>query len=188
MAALKASLPVGGWLCPGCEEWNLSFRNLCYRCNGRRAAAGVISRGVRDPRRHDQEPPESDSDDSAALDVRQEEVQEEWEALKPLLRSGRSKRGPGSKKPRPAAGLLRGHSRVFTGLVLGITLRAGPAVLRKPSLLGLRQIILRGCGHADHPRRIIAVRGCASWHRVQQHAAAPFVSWLADPDRLQPCA
>ena len=81
MAALKASLLVGGWLCPSCEERNLSFRNLCYRCNGRRTAAGVISRGVPDPRRHDQDRPESDSDDSAALDVRQEEVQEEWEAL-----------------------------------------------------------------------------------------------------------
>ena len=86
MAALKASLLVGGWLCPSCEEWNLSFRKLCYKCNGRRTAAGVISRGVPDPRRHDQDRPESDSDDSAALDVRQEEVQEEWDALQPLLR------------------------------------------------------------------------------------------------------
>ena len=39
MAALKASLLVGGWLCPNCEEWNFSFRSLCYKCNGKRAAA-----------------------------------------------------------------------------------------------------------------------------------------------------
>ena len=48
MAAIQASLLVGGWLCPGCEEWNLSFRNLCYKCNGKRTAAGVLSRGVPD--------------------------------------------------------------------------------------------------------------------------------------------
>ncbi|CAE7914281.1 unnamed protein product, partial [Symbiodinium sp. KB8] len=102
MAALKASLLVGGWLCPSCEEWNLSFRKLCYKCNGRRTAAGVISRGVPDPRRHDQDRPESDSDDSAALDVRQEEVQEEWDALQ----------GPGSKKrDNPYGGTHGGRSK-----------------------------------------------------------------------------
>ena len=98
MAAVQASLLVGGWLCPGCEEWNLLFRNLCYKCNGKRTAAGVLSRGVPDPRRHDQDRDESDSDDSAALDVRQEEQEELEATLKPFLRSTRSKRGPGSKK------------------------------------------------------------------------------------------
>ena len=32
-----------------------------------------------------------------------------------------------------------------------------PAVLRKPFLLGLRQFILRGRGHADYPRLITAL-------------------------------
>ena len=88
MAALQAALRVGAWLCPACEEWNLSFRSLCCKCNGKRTAAGVISRGVPDPRRHDTERPESDSDDSAALDERQQEVNEEFEAIKPLIRTG----------------------------------------------------------------------------------------------------
>ena len=70
LAAIRASLLVGGWLCPGCNEWNLSFRNLCYRCNGKRTAAGVLSRGVPDPRRDEQDRDESDSDDSAAIDGR----------------------------------------------------------------------------------------------------------------------
>ena len=78
-------------------------------------AAGVISRGVPDPRRHDQDCPESDSDDSAALDVRQEKVQEEWEALKPLLRPGRSKTGPGSKKrDNPYGGTHGGRSKGYS--------------------------------------------------------------------------
>ena len=50
LAAIEASLRIGGWLCPGCNEWNLSFRNLCYRCNGKRTAAGVLSRASRIPR------------------------------------------------------------------------------------------------------------------------------------------
>ena len=91
MAAIQASLLVGGWLCPGCDEWNLLFRNLCYRCNGRRTAAGVLSRGVPDPRRDDQDRDESDSDDSAAIDLRQEEQEELEATLKPFLRSTRSK-------------------------------------------------------------------------------------------------
>ena len=55
-----------------------------------------------------------------------------------------------------------------------------PAVLRKPFLLGLRQTFLRGCGHADHPRRIIA---CPLLCQLAPRAAAPccsFASWLAD--------
>ena len=47
MAALKASLLVGGWLCPElARSGTLSFRSLCYKCNGKRTAAGVLSRGV----------------------------------------------------------------------------------------------------------------------------------------------
>ena len=92
--------------------WLGACRSLCYKCNGRRTAAGVISRGVPDPRRHDQDRPESDSDDSAALDVRQEEIQDEWEALQPLLRSKRSTRGPGSKKrDNPYGGTHGGRSK-----------------------------------------------------------------------------
>ncbi|CAE7737264.1 unnamed protein product, partial [Symbiodinium sp. KB8] len=112
MAAIQASLLVGGWLCPGCEEWNLSFRNLCYKCNGRRTAAGVLSRGVPDPRRNDQDRDESDSDDSAALDLRQEEQEELEATLKPFLRSTRSKRGSGSKKRgNPYGGTQGGGSK-----------------------------------------------------------------------------
>ncbi|CAE7459790.1 unnamed protein product [Symbiodinium microadriaticum] len=113
MAAIQASsLLVGGWLCPGCEEWNLSFRNLCYKRNGRRTAAGVLSRGVPDPRRNDQDRDESDSDDSAALDVRQEEQEELEATLKPFLRSTRSKKGPGSKKRgNPYGGTQGGGSK-----------------------------------------------------------------------------
>ena len=70
LAAIEASLRVGGWLCPGCNEWNLSFRNLCYRCNGKRTAAGVLSRGIPDPKRHDQDRDESDSDDSAEIELK----------------------------------------------------------------------------------------------------------------------
>ncbi|OLP83453.1 hypothetical protein AK812_SmicGene35774 [Symbiodinium microadriaticum] len=71
----------------GCDEWNLSFRNLCYKCNGRRTAAGVLSRCAPDPRRDDQDRAESDSDDSAALDVRQDEQEDLEATLRPLLRS-----------------------------------------------------------------------------------------------------
>ena len=60
LAAIQASLLVGGWL---------SFRNLCYRCNGKRTAAGVLSRGIPDPTRDQQDRDESDSDDSAAIEL-----------------------------------------------------------------------------------------------------------------------
>ena len=94
----------------GCDEWNLSFRNLCYRCNGRRTAAGVLSRGVPDPRRDDQDRDESDSDDSAAIDLRQEEQEELEATLRPYLRSTRSnaKRGSGSKKRSNPSGETQG--------------------------------------------------------------------------------
>ena len=108
MAAIKASLLVGGWLCPGCDEWNLAFRNMCYKCNGRRSAAGVLSRGVPDPRRDDQ----SDSDDSAVIDTRQEEQEELEATLRPYLRSTRSKNGSGSKKrSNPSGGTQGGGSK-----------------------------------------------------------------------------
>ena len=78
----------------------MSFRDLCYKCNGRRTAAGVVSRGVPDPRRHDQNAPESDS--SAALDDLEEQAEEEYESMRPLLRSNRSKRA-GRKRADPFA-------------------------------------------------------------------------------------
>ncbi|CAE7613639.1 unnamed protein product, partial [Symbiodinium microadriaticum] len=91
LAAIRASLLVGGWLCPGCNEWNLSFRNLCYRCNGKRTAAGVLSRD-------EQGRDESDSDDSAAIDLRRGQEEDLEETVMPFLRSTRTKRGSGSKK------------------------------------------------------------------------------------------
>ena len=113
LAAIRASLLVGGWLCPGCNEWNLSFRNLCYRCNGKRTAAGVLSRGVPDPRRDEQDRDESDSDDSAAIDLRR--------SRRTILRrrSSRSSappgpcmRGSGSKKrSNPPGGAQGGGSK-----------------------------------------------------------------------------
>ena len=112
LAAIRASLMVGGWLCPGCNEWNLSFRNLCYRCNGKRTAAGVLSRGVPDPRRGGQDRDESDSDDSAAIDLRQDQENDLEETVKPFLRSVRSKRGSGSKKrSNPPGGAQGGGSK-----------------------------------------------------------------------------
>ena len=71
----------------------MSFRDLCYKCNGRRTAAGVVSRGVPDPRRHDQNAPESDFS---------EQAEEEYESMRPLLRSNRSKRA-GRKRADPFA-------------------------------------------------------------------------------------
>ncbi|OLP87339.1 hypothetical protein AK812_SmicGene31441 [Symbiodinium microadriaticum] len=90
LAAIQASLLVGGWLCPGCNEWNLSFRNLCYRCNGKRTAAGVLSRGIPDPTRDQQDRDESDSDDSAAIELRREQEEDLEETVKPFLRSTRA--------------------------------------------------------------------------------------------------
>ena len=98
LAAIEASLRIGGWLCPGCNEWNLTFRNLCYRCNGKRTAAGVLSRGIPDPRRHDQDRDESDSDDSAEIELRREQEDALEETVLPFLRSNRRQRGSGSKK------------------------------------------------------------------------------------------
>ena len=112
LAAIRASLLVGGWLCPGCNEWNLSFRNLCYRCNGKRTAAGVLSRGIPDPRRDEQDRDESDSDDSAAIELRQEQEDDLEETVMPFLRSTRTKRGSGSKKrSNPPGGAQGGGSK-----------------------------------------------------------------------------
>ena len=76
----------------------MSFRNLCYRCNGKRTAAGVLSRGIPDPRRHDQDRDESDSDDSAEIELRREQEEELEETVMPFLRANRRQRGSGSKK------------------------------------------------------------------------------------------
>ena len=62
------------------------------------------------------------------------------------------------------------------------------AVLRKPSLLGLRQIVLRGCGHADHPRRITASPRLCQLAPCAAALCCSFASWLADLVRSQPCA
>ena len=104
LAAIQASLLVGGWLCPGCNEWNLSFRNLCYRCNGKRTAAGVLSRGIPDPTRNQQDRDESDSDDSAAIELRREQEGPRGDGrVKPFLRS---------TGPRGAPALRSGPTRL----------------------------------------------------------------------------
>ena len=112
LAAIQASLLVGGWLWYGCNEWNLSFRNLCYRCNGKRTAAGVLSRGIPDPTRNQQDRDESDSDDSAAIELRREQEEDLEETVKPFLRSTRTKRGSGPKKrSNPCGGAQGGGSK-----------------------------------------------------------------------------
>ena len=150
MAAIKASLTLGGWLCPGCDRWNLSFRDLCYKCNGKRTAAGVLSRGIPDPRRHDGDRAESDSDDSVGLHV-QREKQEQLEAMmRPFLRSTRTKRGSGSKKRgHPSGGTpsrgggkgKKGKGRAGAAAWLGVGVVAatcrGTGLVRGPALSSL---------------------------------------------------
>ena len=112
MVAINASLLLAGWLCPGCEHWNLSFRDLCFRCNGKRSAAGVLSRGIPDPRRLGGDRDESDSDDSVKLHVQQEEQERLEATMKPFLRSTRSKRGSGARKrTHPAGGGSSGSAK-----------------------------------------------------------------------------
>ncbi|CAE7685788.1 pol [Symbiodinium sp. KB8] len=122
LAAIRASLLVGGWLCPTCNEWNLSFRNLCYRCNGKRTAAGVLSRGIPDPRRNEQDRDESDSDDSAAIDLRREQEDDLEETVMPFLRSTRTKRGSGSKKRSNPPGGAQGGGGVAAALAAPVLL------------------------------------------------------------------
>ena len=149
MAAIRASLTLGGWLCPGCDRWNLSFRDLCFRCNGKRTAAGVLSRGIPDPRRRDGDRAESDSDDSVELHVQREE-QEELEAMMmPFLRSTRTKRGSGSKKRgHPSGGTpsrggkgKKGKGRAGAAAWLGVGVVAttcrGTGLVRGPALSSL---------------------------------------------------
>ena len=149
MAAIRASLTLGGWLCPGCDRWNLSFRDLCFRCNGKRTAAGVFSRGIPDPRRHDGDRAESDSDDSVELQVQREE-QEQLEAMmRPFLRSTRTKRGSGSKKRgHPSGGTpsrggkgKKGKGRAGAAAWLGVGVVAttcrGTGLVRGPALSSL---------------------------------------------------
>ena len=162
MAAIRASLTLGGWLCPGCDRWNLSFRDLCFRCNGKRTAAGVLSRGIPDPRRHDGDRAESDSDDSVELHVQREE-QEQLEAMmRPFLRSTRTKRGSGSKKRgHPSGGTpsrdgkgKKGKGRAGAAAWLGVGVVAatcrGTGLVRGPALSslvrGLRAQPLWLCG------------------------------------------
>ena len=144
LAAIQASLLVGGWLCPGCNEWNLSFRNLCYRCNGKRTAAGVLSRGIPDPTRDQQDRDESDSDDSAAIELRREQEEDLEETVKPFLRSTRTKRGSGGAQGGGSKGKFpkgRGTGRgagawlgvgVVAATCRGTGLVRGPAPLRLP--------------------------------------------------------
>ncbi|CAE7760560.1 unnamed protein product, partial [Symbiodinium necroappetens] len=93
-AALEASLRVSGWLCPTCDEWNLSFRDVCYKCCTKRSAAGVVSRGCRT---------------RGGIQVR--EHHEDLDSIKPLLRKS-SKRG-GKKPAPPASAHVKGKRTVF---------------------------------------------------------------------------
>ena len=179
MAAIKASLTLGGWLCPGCDRWNLSFRDLCFKCNGKRTAAGVLSRGIPDPRRHEGDQAESDSDDSVGLHVQREE-QEQLEAMmRPFLRSTRTKRGSGSKKRgHPSGGTpsrgggkgKKGKGRAGAAAWLGVGVVAatcrGTGLVRGPALSSLP------------PRPV----GRAAPHRF---AAAPTL-WPARPGQQRP--
>ncbi|CAE7896597.1 pol, partial [Symbiodinium necroappetens] len=62
--------------------------------------------------RDEQDRDESDSDDSAAIDLRQEQEDDLEETVKPFLRSTRSKRGSGSKKrSNPSGGGQGGGSK-----------------------------------------------------------------------------
>ena len=63
------------------------------------------------PEKVDRNAPESDSDDSAALDELEEEAQEEFNTMRSLLRSGRSKRG-GKKRENSYAPFGRSDSKI----------------------------------------------------------------------------
>ena len=179
---------VGGWLCPGCNEWNLSFRNLCYRCNGKRTAAGVLSRGIPDPTRNQQDRDESDSDDSAAIELRREQEEDLEETVKPFLRSTRTKRGSGSKKrTNPPGGAQGGGSKgkfpkgrgtrggatawlgvgVVASTCRGTGLARGPVPLRLPP----RPV---GCAA---PFRFAAARRSRSGHVAEPVLAAASYTW-----------
>ena len=49
---ISEALRIAGWQCPNCYEWNLSFRQLCFRCSTplrlaeRSSLAGSLIRGV----------------------------------------------------------------------------------------------------------------------------------------------
>ena len=49
--AIESALRIAGWQCPNCLKWNLSFRQLCFRCSTPLRLAEVVSRGIPDPRR-----------------------------------------------------------------------------------------------------------------------------------------
>ena len=144
-AALEASLRVAGWLCPTCDEWNLSFRDVCYKCCTKRSAAGVVSRGVPDPRRHSGAPEESDSDDSAALSEVQEH-HEDLDSIKPLLRKS-SKRG-GKKPAPPAFAHVKGKfgSKKGGGSKGGRKGQYGPVRLDPASMRPVRCTVFEPCG------------------------------------------
>ena len=72
----------------------------------------MLSRGIPDPRRNEQDRDESDSDDSAAIGLHQEQEDDLEETVLPFLRSTRTKRGSGSKKrSNPPGGAQGGGSK-----------------------------------------------------------------------------
>ena len=125
----------------------------------------MLSRGIPDPRRHDGDRAESDSDDSVGLHVQREE-QEQLEAMmRPFLRSTRTKRGSGSKKQGHPSGRTpsrgggkgkKGKGRAGAAAWLGVGVVAatcrGTGLVRGPALSSLPP---RPVGRAA-PRRFAA--------------------------------
>ena len=58
---ISEALRIAGWQCPNCYEWNLSFRQLCFRCSTPLRLAEVVSRGIPDPRRGEERDSGSES-------------------------------------------------------------------------------------------------------------------------------
>ena len=91
---ISEALRIAGWQCPNCYEWNLSFRQLCFRCSTPLRLAEVVSRGIPDPRRGE----ERDSGSESSQDELEYEIllanrAMDQETIQPLLRSKHKKRG-----------------------------------------------------------------------------------------------
>ena len=103
----------------------------------------------------EQDRDESDSDDSAAIDLRQEEQEDLEATVKPFLRSIRSKRGSGSKKrSNPSGGTQGGGSKGKYSKGRGT--RGGAA-----AWLGVGAALSpSACRRARWARGTASVRGC----------------------------
>ena len=91
---ISEALRIAGWQCPNCYEWNLSFRQLCFRCSTPLRLAEVVSRGIPDPRRGE----ERNSGSESSQDELEHEIllanrAMDEETIQPLLRNKHKKRG-----------------------------------------------------------------------------------------------